>query len=89
MPMFGGEAAAHAAFGGFVGQGADGEMPDVGWVADWLYGDAALPPGPLPPREPGPAPRRWLPPAGAPPFVRRPALPAERRRRRARQLVLL
>ena len=86
MPMLGGEAAALAAFGG---PPAGGETPDIGWVADWLYGDAALPPGPLPPCEPGPGPRRWLPPAGAPPFVRRPPVPAERRPRRARQLALL
>ena len=33
---------------------ADGRDPyDLGWVVDWLYGDAVLPPLPLP-REPEP-----------------------------------
>lgn len=83
MPMLGGEAAACAAFGAGVG-----EIGDLGWVADWLFGDTALPPGPHPPREADPAPRRWHPPAEAPAFIRRPPVPAEHRPRRARQLTL-
>jgi hypothetical protein len=86
MPMMGGEMAAEAVLQRRPAQ-ADGEH-DLGWVADWLYGDAALPPGPLPPREPRPEPRRWLPPAGAPALVRRPPAPPGRPRR-ARQLALL
>ena len=64
---------------------------ELGWVVDWLYGDASLPPMPLPP-EPEPLafpPRRHLTPVSA----RLPAPPAEPRRRetrrRERQLVLL
>jgi hypothetical protein len=83
MPMLGGEAAANVAF-----EYRAGEVQDLGWVADWLFGDASLPPGQLPAREPGPPPRRWLPPAGTPAFVRRPPVPAEHRPRRARQLAL-
>lgn len=79
MPMIGGEHTAEAApFG--RGAEAEGEGYDLGWVADWLYGDAALPPSPLPPREPNPEPRRWL-----------PAVPSTppRQARPARQLALL
>lgn len=49
MPMIGGEMAAeNAATDGCAAGGAY----DLGWVMDWLYGDAALPPTPLRPVEP-------------------------------------
>ena len=64
---------------------------ELGWVVDWLYGDAVLPPMPLPP-EPEPIAfphRRYAVPASehaAPAF----AEPRNRRsRRRVRQLALL
>jgi hypothetical protein len=96
MPMIGGEAAEHAALarrpvqGGAPGEVAARDPYDLGWVMDWLYGDAVRPPMPLPPEpEPLPLPRR------------RPVMPAHEhtpasaepratgRRRRARQLALL
>jgi hypothetical protein len=88
MPMIGGEHAAETApFSRAAAE--EGKGYDLGWVADWLYGDAALPPEPLPPREPLPQPRRWLPSApGAPAYVRRPSTPP-RETRPARQLALL
>ncbi len=52
MPMIGGELAAEAAL---ERHGVAAEAYDLGWVADWLYGDAALPSLPLPPRDPTPA----------------------------------
>ncbi|HEX6910680.1 MAG TPA: hypothetical protein VF142_09795 [Longimicrobium sp.] len=99
MPMIGGELAAEAApeCGGFAPRAYD-----VGWVADWLYGDAALPPMPLPPREPLPAHTRPAPVHAEAPLhadapwhadgnVHRRPTPARRARRRgkARQLALL
>jgi hypothetical protein len=56
----------------------------LGWVTDWLYGDAVLPPMPLS-RDPEPdLPWRR---AG---YSRAPEItPRSRRRRRARQLALL
>ena len=91
MPMIGGELAAEAAP---ECRGVVPEAYDLGWVADWLYGDAALPPMPLPPRDPTPA--RPVPVQAEAPWVadgdvhRRPT-PARRarNRRRARQLALL
>jgi hypothetical protein len=85
MPMIGGEAAEAALAGRRVPVDADQEPYDLGWVADWLYGDASLPPMPLPPREPA-HPHR-APEEDAPwttPAPRR--LPA---RRRTKQLALL
>jgi hypothetical protein len=94
MPMIGGEMAAEAARAGRSVL-AGGEAYDLGWVTDSLYGDAALPPAPLPPREPVPAHRHPAPPDAEPAFAEAPAThpsPARRRAhtgRRARQLVLL
>jgi hypothetical protein len=95
MPMIGGEMAAETALASLRVL-ADGEGYGLGWVTDWLYGDAALPPGPLPPREPLPAHRHPAPLHVEPPaFAEAPAArptPARRRARegrRARQLVLL
>jgi hypothetical protein len=95
MPMMGGEAAEMAALARRPvadGEMADGRDPyDLGWVADWLYGDAVLPPMPLP-RDPDPLPlvRRRQP---ATVHADIPALPPEPRRsgrrRRERQLALL
>lgn len=51
MPMIGGEAAELAALSR---RHVAEELPEgrdpygLGWVVDWLYGDAALPPMPLP-----------------------------------------
>jgi hypothetical protein len=97
MPMIGGEMAAEAAPASrrVTAQSMDGakDAYDLGWVADWLYGDAALPPTPLPPREPAPAfPRRA--PVHAEAAVDadvpvRPRSTPARRRARTRQLVLL
>jgi hypothetical protein len=95
MPMIGGELAAVAALAGRrVAAGGDRQPAyDLGWVADWLYGDASLPPMPLPPREPAHPPHAPVhaeapvhAPAPAPPTPARRRSPA---RRRARQLVLL
>lgn len=95
--MIGGEAAEMAALARrpvAEGEMADGRDPyDLGWVADWLYGDAVLPPMPLP-RDPDPlpAPRRRQPDPAHADF---PSLPPEPprsgrpRRRRERQLALL
>ena len=88
--MIGGEAAEWAALErrALVGEGTgDGRDPHgLGWVTDWLYGDAVLPPMPLP-RDPEPAlPWRRQPIHGPE------AAPASRRtnhQRRARQLALL
>ena len=97
MPMIGGEAAERAvlARGPAGADEAAGRDPHgLGWVVDWLYGDAVLPPAPLPtpPAHP-PLPRRKRSiPVGTPPQPA--ASPAGagrgvRRRRRARQLALL
>jgi hypothetical protein len=89
MPMIGGELAAEAALDG---RRIAAQAQDLGWVADWLYGDAALPPMPLPPREPA-HPRRAPVHAEAPIHADaplHPPTPARRaRRRRTRQLALL
>jgi hypothetical protein len=89
MPMIGGELAAEAALDGHR---IAAEAHDLGWVSDWLYGDAALPPAPLPPREPA-HPRRAPVHAEAPLHAAPPAArptPARRARgRRSRQLALL
>lgn len=88
MPMIGGELAAEAAP---AGRSVAVEAYDLGWVADWLYGDAVLPPMPLPPRDPAPAHPRSTPVhAEAPVHADAPrrATPA-RRGRRTRQLALL
>jgi hypothetical protein len=81
MPMIGGEAA-EATLAGRLSDDAQVEPYDLGWVADWLYGTASLPPMPLPPREPA-HPQRGIP---LPPEEARPRRHA---RRRARQLALL
>lgn len=90
MPMIGGELAAEAAPDG---RRVAADARDLGWVADWLYGEAILPPLPLPPREPV-HPRHApihaeAPLHGTAPVTR--TTPARRagRRRRARQLALL
>lgn len=93
MPMIGGEAAESAAL---ARRGVREDAPDeardpyeLGWVVDWLYGDATLPPLPLPPEpEPIAFPRRRH---ITPVSERLPAAPAEpcRRRKRTRQLALL
>ena len=87
--MIGGEAAEMAAPGRRP-VGDDARDPyELGWVVDWLYGDAVLSPMPLPP-EPLPVPRRPRPLHGD---VAIPARAQPRRsrkaRRRARQLALL
>ncbi|HEU0300924.1 MAG TPA: hypothetical protein VFR37_15790 [Longimicrobium sp.] len=62
---------------------------NLGWVMDWLYGDAALSPMPLP-AAPDPARPAW---ERKPARVAAPVLAGARggrpRRRRARQLALL
>lgn len=78
MPMIGGEAA-EATLAARVPADAGQEPYDLGWVADWLYGTASLPPMPLPPREP----------AIPHPIVHAENRPPRRRRRRAPQLALL
>ena len=90
--MIGGEAAELAALArpGVRDDAPDRDPYELGWVMDWLYGDAVLPPMPLP-SEPDviPIPRRRqsVPAYGhAPPA---PAAPRRRRSRRARQLALL
>ena len=89
--MIGGELAAEAAP---ECRGVAPQAYDLGWVADWLYGDAALPPMPLPPREPAPvriAPVHAEAPLRADAEAPRGPTPARRARgrRRARQLALL
>jgi hypothetical protein len=90
MPMIGGELAAEAALDG---NRIAADAHDLGWVSDWLYGGAALPPMPLPQR--GSAhPRRAPVHAEAPLHADVPAprpTPARRRARgrRSRQLALL
>lgn len=86
--MIGGELAAEAALDG---RRVAADANDLGWVADWLYGNAALPPMPLPPRQPA-HPRRAPVHAEAPLHADVPATrptPARRRGRRSRQLALL
>ena len=93
--MIGGEAAEHAALARrHVAEDVPDDARDpyeLGWVVDWLYGDAVLPPMPLPP-EPGPHafPRRRQ---TVPAHEHAPSAPVEprghRRRRRAPQLALL
>ncbi|HEX6037093.1 hypothetical protein [Longimicrobium sp.] len=87
--MIGGELAAEAALDG---RHIATDARDLGWVTDWLYGDAALPSAPLPPREPA-HPRRAPVHAEAPLYAEVPTArptPARRRaRRRSRQLALL
>lgn len=90
--MFGGEMAAEAALEGRCVplSGSERDPYGLGWVVDWLYGDASAPPEPLPPREP--VPQHWRAPAQRPlPPVRVPARKAggARRPRRPRQLALL
>lgn len=85
--MIGGEAAECAALGRRAVANGDERNPyGLGWVADWLYGDAVLPPMPLP-RDPEPDLPWRRPPIHAPE-----AAPASRRTkhpRHARQLALL
>lgn len=88
--MIGGELAAEAALDR---NRVAADAQDLGWVADWLYGNAALPPMPLPAREPA-HPRRAPVHAEAPLHADVPAprpTPARRRARgrRSRQLALL
>jgi hypothetical protein len=94
--MIGGEAADHAALASrHVAEDAPDDARDpyeLGWVVDWLYGDAVLPPMPLPPEpEPLAFPRRRH---TVPAYEHAPSAPAEPRRhrgrrRRAPQLALL
>lgn len=92
MPMIGGEMAEETTLASRRVLAA-GEGYDLGWVTDWLYGDAAIPPAPLPQRTP--AHRHLVPVHAEPPvFADAPAhrpTPARRRARgrRARQLALL
>jgi hypothetical protein len=94
MPMIGGEAAECSALARRPVSDDARDPYELGWVMDWLYGDASLPPIPLPPEpEPLAFPRRRhltpvserLPAAPAPPQPRRDGS----RRRRVRQLALL
>jgi hypothetical protein len=90
MPMIGGEAAELAALSRrhVADEVPEGRDPyNLGWVVDWLYGDAALPPMPLP--DPvRPAWERRPAHAAAPVLVDAGAGRA-RRRRRVPQLALL
>ncbi|HYW12735.1 MAG TPA: hypothetical protein VE871_12295 [Longimicrobium sp.] len=94
MPMIGGEMAAETALASRHVLAA-GEDYDLGWVTDWLYGDAALPPAPLPQRTPVPLHRHLAPVYAEPPVFAEAhaprATPARRRARggRVRQLALL
>lgn len=89
--MIGGEAAERAVLARpRVAEDASARDPyGLGWVMDWLYGDAALPPMPLPP-EPDilPFPRRR---PAVPAYEHAAPAPVQPRKRRghARQLVLL
>ncbi len=86
--MIGGEAAEYSALARRHVVDDVRDPYELGWVVDWLYGDAVLPPMPLPPvPEPVFLARRHITPVSE----RLPAAPAEptRRRRRARQLALL
>jgi hypothetical protein len=94
MPMIGGEAAELAVLSRrHVGDDVpDGRDPyGLGWVVDWLYGDAVLPPTPLP-AKPEPVRPAW---ARKPAHTAAAPVPAAagdgqpRPRRRARQLALL
>jgi hypothetical protein len=89
MPMIGGEAAEMAAPGRRP-VGDDARDPyELGWVVDWLYGDAAVPPMPLPPvAEPLPFRSRRIPAPALAPLIEEPRR-AGKPRRRARQLTLL
>ena len=93
--MIGGEAAEQSALA--RRPVADGQVPEardaygLGWVVDWLYGDAVLPPMPLPavtdsvplrPRTPAPV-------RADGPIPPRPRPGARPRKRRDRQLALL
>lgn len=87
--MIGGEAAEYSALERRHVADDARDPYELGWVVDWLYGDAVLPPLPLPPEpEPIAFPRRRH---ITPVSERLPAAPAEppRRRRRPRQLALL
>jgi hypothetical protein len=91
--MIGGEAAEMAAPGRRP-VGDDARDPyELGWVVDWLYGDATLPAMPLPPvAEPFAHPRRPRSvPVAADATIPVPAQPRRsgKRRGRARQLALL
>ena len=94
--MIGGEAAELAALAGRPvadEETADGRDPyDLGWVVDWLYGDAVLPPMPLPREaELVPPPRRGPAPVYAPAsgLAGQPRRSGRPRKRRVRQLALL
>lgn len=91
MPMIGGEAAEYSVLARRPVSEDERDPYALGWVVDWLYGDASLPPMPLPPEpEPFAFPRRRH---LTPVSDRLPAAPAEPRRgasrRRERQLMLL
>jgi hypothetical protein len=92
MPMIGGEAAESSALARrHVGEDAR-DPYELGWVVDWLYGDAVLPPMPLPPEpEPVAFPRRKLSvPVAHELAASTPTEPRRHRdRRRTRQLALL
>ena len=94
MPMIGGEAAELAALSRrHVAEGVpEGRDPyGLGWVVDWLYGDAVLPPLPLPaePERVHPGWERRPAHAAAPPASAADRGARPRRRRRVRQLALL
>lgn len=84
--MIGGEAAELAALERRPVAEGERDPHGLGWVMDWMYGDAVLPPAPLP-RDPEPV-LPWRRPLAAPEVapVPRAARPG---RRRARQLALL
>jgi hypothetical protein len=91
--MIGGEAAEWAALErrplAEDGAADDRDPCGLGWVADWLYGDAVLPPMPLPP-EPEPAlPWRRQSTRAEAQVPRQPRRDRRRDRRRAPQLTLL
>jgi hypothetical protein len=87
--MIGGEAAELAALESPPVAGDARDPYELGWVVDWMYGDAVLPPTPLP-REAEPA-APWHRPIDAQGPDARAGSRRNRhpRRRRARQLALL
>jgi hypothetical protein len=89
--MIGGEAAEYSALARRPVTDDARDPYELGWVVDWLYGDATLPPLPLPPEpEPMAFPQRRH---TVPVHEAMSSTPAEPRRyrgrRRARQLALL
>ena len=94
--MIGGEAAEHATLARrHMAEEAPADARDpyeLGWVVDWLYGDAVLPPMPLPPEpDPHAFPRRrhTVPASEHDASASREPRQERGRRRRAPQLALL